>query len=475
MRGRHGERGQLLVLFTIALVAILSVSALLMDGAHALVIRRTLQNAADAAALAAANTMQASNTSRSCTENGYAGSPRGDIVAAAVASVVANVPGYTASDVVVTCPGGFDNQAVKVELRETAPNFLAGFILGGPLNVRTTSTAVNGQITGSVYSVVTLNPWKPDFPQGRRGCPSFLLSGGPTVILDGSVMVDSACPAASGGAFATNGNATTVTANNGSRIRMTGGYSPGPLVITPTPQTGQRPVPDPLSFLDASPLSGLTVRANSRLILSNETQVLEPGIYTGGIELRNSSIALLKPGVYVMQGGGLNVGSQAQFCSVPAGSTATNCSNWAAECADTNCGVLFYNTGAASGAGAMGNVRVQAGAVMRFRAYDDRANGGQFPEYRNLLFWQAANPVPTATYEQPWMYLNGGGNVSISGTLYAPSAKVHVGGGAGGTGGNLAVTLQFICWDLEFEGNATFRFYFSDNDFARPTDYGLIQ
>jgi Flp pilus assembly protein TadG len=475
MRRRNGEHGQLLVLFTIALVAILTIAALLLDGAHAFVTRRTLQNAADAAALAGANVMQAANTSRSCTETGYAGSPRPDIVAAAVASVVANVPGYTTSDVTVTCPGGYDNQAVKVDLRETSPNFLAGFVLGGPINVRTTSTAVNGQITGSLYSVVTLNPWKPSFAQGKRGCPSFLLSGGPTVILDGSVMVDSACPAAEGGAFATNGNASTVTANNGSRIRMTGGYSPGPLVISPAPQTGQKPVPDPLAFLDASPLAGLTVRSNSKLTLSNETRILEPGIYTGGIELRNSSIALLKPGVYVIQGGGLNVGSQAQFCSIPAGSTVANCSNWAAECADTNCGVLLYNTGTANGGGALSDVRVAAGAVLRLRAYDDRANAGQFPEFRNLLIWQSASPVPTSSYEQPWLYLNGGGNVSISGTLYAPSAKVHVGGGSGGSGGNLAVTLQFICWDLEFEGNSTFRFYFSDDDFARPTDYGLVQ
>ena len=41
-----------------------------------------------------------------------------------------------------------------------------------------------------------------------------------------------------------------------------------------------------------------------------------PGVYRGGIQLRNSSVALLRPGIYVLDGGGIDVGAQASFCSI---------------------------------------------------------------------------------------------------------------------------------------------------------------
>jgi hypothetical protein len=71
--------------------------------------------------------------------------------------------------------------------------------------------------------------------------------------------------------------------------------------------------------------------------------------------------------------------------------------------------------------------------------------------------------------------LNGGGSVDLSGTVYAPSALVQVGGGSGGSGGGTDVTLQFITWDLSFQGNSTFYFHYQEEFFAKPTDYGLIR
>ncbi len=96
-------------------------------------------------------------------------------------------------------------------------------------------------------------------------------------------------------------------------------------------------------------------------------------------------------------------------------------------------------------------------------------------EYRNLLIWQSGSPTPSSTYGQPEIGLSGGGSVDISGTLYAPGAKVLMGGGSGGSGGNTNLTLQFIVWDLEMSGNSAFTFNYSDNDFVRPRDYGLVQ
>jgi hypothetical protein len=199
-------------------------------------------------------------------------------------------------------------------------------------------------------------------------------------------------------------------------------------------------------------------------------------VYTGGIQLKNSSVALLRPGIYILDGGGLDVGAQASFCSISATSTATDCSNWTTDCPDTTCGVLLFNRGTASGTTAMGQVTVGAGATLKLRAYDDRANSNQSFEYRNILIWQDKTPAASSTYAQPVIQLSGGGNVNVSGTVYAPQGKVSMGGGSGGQGGgSIELLLQFICYDLEVSGNSSFRFWYSEKDTARPKDYGLVQ
>ena len=61
--------------------------------------------------------------------------------------------------------------------------------------------------------------------------------------------------------------------------------------------------------------------------------------------------------------------------------------------------------------------------------------------------------------------------MDIGGTVYAPSAKVQMGGSSGGSGGDsVDLTLQFISWDLELSGNSSFHFHYNANTFARPLD-----
>jgi len=470
---REHPRGQVLVIAAVAFTVMLAFLALLFDGANGMVTRRQMQDAGDAAALAGANVVQVGSP-RGCSAV-PGGAPRASVAQAARDSLAMNLSWFDATTAVVTCASGYDNQAVAVELSTTATRFFGG-IIGGDLTVSTHSAAVNGQITWTVYSIVELNPGNPSWPNGRRGCPSVLLSGGPTVTLEGSMQVNSSCTAADGGALATNGNASNLTVNNGAQIRLVGGYSPAALTITPAPLTGVDPVPDPLATLPDMPMGSMPVRSATKVTLNNVTQVLEPGVYKGGIELKNSSIALLHPGIYVIEGGGLDVGAQASVLSIAAGVTAAtfNPANWASDCPAGSCGVLIYN--ADGNPTAMDNIDIGAGATVKLRAYDPDAQADGIAEYEDLLVWQDANPVPTISYEQPEVRLQGGGTVDISGTVYAPSAKVRMGGNSGGSGGNpVNLTLQFISWDLEFAGNSAFTFYFRDQEFAKPTDYGLVE
>ena len=519
MRPTASERGQVIVVFAFALVAIVMMLALLFDGGRGLVMRRELRNASDAGAMAGANILE------SITPNGCSADPTADppvpqaaVTTAVQQSVAANLPNYDPADIDITCPansatGPYNNAVVRVQLTAESPTFFGSIFGIGPLVVGATSAAINGEDGSNQYSVILLNDSDLSWPQQRRGCPSFLLSGGPTVTFDSSIYIDSECTRANGGALSTNGNATTLQlGDSGPRIRMVGEYAPQALTITPAPVEGAPYRPDPLYFTlyppppavgDNEPpgshdtpaftsTASLKVRKTNKYVIgqgqSSQTVVLYPGVYKGGIELRNNSVALLEPGVYVLQGGGLRLGAQTSLYSVEEGVGSTTPATWAADCEDGKCGVMIYNAGGASGSGAMGDITVAAGATFKVRSYDSAAPsassilndgaGTHFsdPTYDHMLIWQSKSPAASDTYAQPVIHLNGGGNVAMTGTIYAPQAKINMGGTSGGSGGgSVTLTLQFIVWDLEISGNATFHFVYDGNEFVVPPDYGLIE
>jgi Putative Flp pilus-assembly TadE/G-like len=476
------ERGQVLLIFAFAFAIIIMFLALLFDGAQGLVLKRQLQNASDAASMAGANIVQAiSPRGCSASPGPPPGAPQALVVAAVQASVAANLPGFDPADVVVTCPNGWENGAVKVQLGAESATFFGSIFGGGPLVVNSESAAVNGQSSSSRYSMVLLNPSHLSWPTGRNGCPSMLLSGGPTAQFDSAIYINSTCTAANGGALSTNGNAATLTMGNGQLIRIVGEYAPGSLTITPLPLNHQNPKPDPLAGLPTPPISSMPVRSNSRLIQNGGSIVLSPGVYRGGIELRSSAKAYLRPGIYILDGGGLSVGAQTQVYTIRASASSATQATWGTiDCPVGTCGALLYNTGTATGSPnqKMGEIKISAGAVVMLRSYNPDTDTSAFKneEYRNLLFWQSAAPVQTSTYAQPPVQLIGGGGVEMSGTVYAPSARVDMQGtSGGGSGGTVDLTLQFIVWDLSLQGNANFHFRYSAEAFARLTDYGLIE
>ena len=481
-RRADDERGQVLIIVAFAFVAIIMLLALVFDGARGLVMRRELQNTSDAAALAGANIIQTlSPRGCSATAGPPAGAPQAAVVAAAKASVAANMPNYPLNEVVVSCPSGWDyldNYAVQVTLSDMSPTFFGSIFGSGGLDVVARGTAVNGQTAVVGYSVILTNPGHATWPNGREGCPSFLLSGGPTVVFDSSLYINSSCTEANGGAMSTNGNAASLSMGASGSIRVVGEYQAGSLTISPAPLEYQVPRPDPLAALVAPSTTGMTVRSTSKLTQNGGSITLEPGVYRGGIELRSSAKAYLHPGIYVIEGGGLELGAQSELYSIKASSTTTTSANWATDCPQASCGVMIFNSGTASGANAMDQVVVAAGAVLKVRAYHPEADTTTWKNdnYRNLLIWQDASPVPTNTYEQPEIELSGGGGVDIGGTVYAPSANVRMGGGSGGSGGGpVELTLQFISWDLELHGNSNFHFRYNENEFAKPLDYGLVE
>ena len=126
----------------------------------------------------------------------------------------------------------------------------------------------------------------------------------------------------------------------------------------------------------------------------------------------------------------------------------------------------------------MGQWNVNAASIFRVRAYNFQIDpgGARRLEYTNLVLWQDRLPLPSSGYSQPTVNLNGGSGVTISGTVYAPSGPVRLGGGSGGGSGfDVDYTLQFVVWELVFAGSSNWRFAYADNTFALPPDYGLVE
>jgi hypothetical protein len=495
------ERGQILVIFAVAFAVIIMMLAVLIDGARGVVMRRQLQDASDAAALAAANVIQGL-TYKGCslTDGPPPGDPQPEVEAAAKASVATNLPGYDTDDVVVTCTDGWTNVAVEVAIGDNPPSFFGAIFGGGGLEVNTDSTAINGPVDPDPFNIVLLDPYHADWPNNVNGCPSFGINGGIVAEFESHVYVNSGCSAAEGGAFAAKGGSATLTFTGGNApMRLHGEWKPQALTVTPTPLEHQPIRPDPLADLPVPPVSSIVVRRASKttingtspgqctsngLVAGTNGCILEPGVYVGGIDLKSSATIFLRPGLYVLKDGGLSLGAQSSLYTVPAtgtGSTGTTAATWGTACGDTNCGVLIYKTN--GGTYGSERISVAAGATFLVRAFEADADttvltGGATLErdrYHNVLMWQSRDPEPTKTYAQPSLLLQGGGQALLSGTVYAPSAVVELGGTPGGSGGVLELTLQFISWDLTFSGNASFRFNYSALSFPHPIEYGLVE
>ena len=503
MRQRRNRRepGQVIVLFVLALVAMFAMAALLFDGGRALALRRQFQNAGDAAAIAASNVIQ-SGSPKGCSASAGPppGAPRAAVVSAAQDAVHVSMPGYPNASIHVTCVTDpkWANFAVQVDLDGQSPGYFGGAVGFSGFNVRTTSQAVNGQIAGVKYSVVELDPSHPSWANGTQGCPSVSFAGNNAVQFDGSLQVNSACSAANGGALSLSGASATVSFASGTSANIVGDCAANGKCITPAPNTHVAAVKDPLRNLPAVPYASwpaLMTRATSQTTINGGTRVLEPGIYIGGIQMKNSASAYFHPGIYVMKDatngdGGFQMGAQNSVFSIPASlctasttSCATTTSSWATDCGATNCGVMIYNVGMACASGTpKDQISVGAGATLLLRPYLSTADGTGTNDsaYNHMLIWQDASPTPSgppsSACVQPSISLSGGGQVNMSGTLYAPSALVSMGGNSGGSGGStLDVTLQFISWDLAFNGGIGFHFQYQSDAFAMPTDYGLIQ
>jgi hypothetical protein len=131
------------------------------------------------------------------------------------------------------------------------------------------------------------------------------ISGNGEAILEGNVQINSSHSQA----LAINGNAKLEALALG----IVGGYSESGNADIDAPITlGVTPLPDPFAAVPEPTSSDYTTRSTSKLnVTGNDTAVLQPGVYSGGIDLSGNAVVTMEPGVYYLDDGGFSISGNA--------------------------------------------------------------------------------------------------------------------------------------------------------------------
>lgn len=278
--GAGSERGSVLVLTCVASLVMLGFLGLGLDLGAMFNHRRLLQTAADAGAMHGGSeiyrgkTMLVASSARKGTEeNGF--KDGADNVVVEVFHPPAT--GYYVGD----------SRFVEVRVQQPSPTFFMR--LFGFNSVQIPARAVAGAGATAQNCIYVLEDADPD---------AFWYNSSARLTANCGLMVNSRHSAAVH--ETSNANVTVASASitgnywleSSSQLNVTGGGGP---------RTGVPPAVDPLSYL-TKPTVGACDWVN-RTIDTKTPLTINPGVYCGGLRLKNDSVVTMSPGTYIMVGG----------------------------------------------------------------------------------------------------------------------------------------------------------------------------
>ncbi len=311
----NGRQGQAVLMVTFALIPMIALMGLVTDLGYMHYLRTSAQAAADSAAMAASYRFNKTVTGSTFTCADYAWICKNQWPCPSNLTTASNPPetaclyakqnGFNTansnqhvtitSDVTTTIPTapGVGGVAywITVRVTQTVPQLFSAVMGHSSGLVAARSTAALHPGLGCVYALDPIAP------------ASFYQNGTTNFTSACGIYVDSSDPAAMQG----NGGAVL----QASAINDVGSYD-WQGTISPTPNTGVSPFPDPLSYLQPpSPPCSSTTGCNSAdcsahpsVVTVNSDQTLLPGTYCGGIRIKNGT-ATFSSGQYIIVGGGI--------------------------------------------------------------------------------------------------------------------------------------------------------------------------
>lgn len=374
MRSRHlGEKGQILAGTAIAMVAMLALAALALDGSLAFETRRRAQTAADAAAVAAAVELKKGGSDsdaiatgrKQAKRNGFENGVNG------VSVTIHNPP--TSGEY-----AGNDDY-VEAIVNETRNSMLLRALKGGFNTTTAGGRAVAGPGDGDVCILVT-------HPTDSR---TLSMSGSASIIAPNCTV---AVNSSDSRALNTSGSACI----DAKAINVVGNYSGS--CFTPAPDAGAAETEDPFVDLPSPSFDSTCLFTNK--VISSSTPIaqrtLNPGTYCGGLTISSAPGVKFNPGLYIMKGGGFKSSG---------GSTTLQ-----------GTGVTFYLTGTTGFP--YDAVVISGGGTVNLSA----PTSG---EWEAILFYQDRNIVSTKVNT-----ISGGSTMNVEGSLYFPTTNLVYTGGS---------------------------------------------
>jgi hypothetical protein len=424
------RRGIVAILVAVALLALLGIVAIALDGGVLEDCKRRVQGAADAAALAAATVFYENYTQLSVSNP----DPGGQATAAAQQKATNN--GFpnngTTTSVVVNIPpasGPFTGKIDYAEVIITYQQQRHFSAIWGSTSLPVVARAVaRGAWVGSKDGVIVLDPTVKSALNASGG-GSVNVTGGASFIVDSN---DAGAGSVTGGG--------SLAASD---FEITGGTVG---TFSGTVNTGVPPTADPLAYLPVPPVppDGTITKKNQPGGGTNYT--LTPGRYTNLPNFTNGdTVTFLQAsansagGIYYLDGT----------------SFVSNGANIAMD-PNTTGGMMFYmnpsSNAQSQGVSIQGNAN---GSIV--------LSGLTSGPYSGILFWQ--NRTATQT-----MSITGNGTINLSGTLYAANAQITLGGN-----GTAYVGSQLISRTLNLTGTGTQIINYTDKGTARTRDIRLVE
>lgn len=413
---RRRREGKVVVLVALCLTGMVGVVAIALDGGVLLDDQQQLQAVADAAALAAASDLYVNYPTNQGAD------PKG--TAAQSAQTVATANGFenatNGTTVTVNIPpksGTFSGQAgyAEVIIQYNQTRYFSNIFGSGAIAVEARAVARGMQNPYAKAAILLLDP---------SSAGAFNDTGNGLTVTGAPILINSS----SSQAAELSGNAL-VTAP---QMKIVGNYTigGGNASINSTVSTGVTATPDPLAKLPLPVASSLSVERTSLLSLAGGSSTLQPGVYNGGIALSSTASVTLQPGIYYLNGGGLNISGQASL---------------------SGSGVMIYN-----------NPLLSTDAINISGQGTISLSPPTSGIYAGIMFFQARSSTVGLS-------LSGGSNMSITGTIYAAGARLTLSGG-----GN-SMSSQIIADDLTTTGNGTINVPWSAANVARPRDIRLVE
>jgi Flp pilus assembly protein TadG len=422
-RGKTGRRATVAVLVALSITMLLGMVAVSVDGGLLQDNKRRVQNAADAAALAAGNMLFVNYPKISSITNA---DPNGAAVAAAKQSASDNGFGHNGTDkfVVVNVPpknGPFKDIVGYAEVIITykQPRYFS--TVWGSTATPVVARAVGKGFWGSTGNgVIVLDPVQ-KAALDSSGTGSVTVTGGAAMVVN-SDHTEAAARATGGG---------TLTA---AQFRVVGAASG---TFNGTVTTGVLPTPDPLAYLPVpeKPAAGDMKKTNTGP--GSKTYYLTPGSYNNLPNFGNGDTVILQQGGIYYISGGL---------------TTTNGASIIMDTATTG-GVMIYN--APNGSQTNQAINLSGGIVN----LSPLTSG----PYAGIVMWQdRASDVP--------MSIQGQGGMTIKGTFYAANAQLQVSGQGSNTIGS-----QYISRTLSLSGGGNVLIDYNNDDTARTREVRLAE